>query len=233
VVSKILGETIITSGLVSYLNNYPGTGNIWFDGSGYGNNGMLINSPVFTSNYGGSFLLDATNDYMNVSGLPTGNVYSAFLWFFYDGQTEFQLRGHRTFFATNNFRFQWDDTSSTTVGRGPFLDFVGGGNYTPTQTLTPETLFNQWHCVGITSDGASIKIYNDGTLLNTFITNRQFSTDGNLRIAYDSISGIGSVDWFFETGGNNYIGQFFAYDREITASEVLQNYNAQKSRFGL
>jgi hypothetical protein len=230
---------IVMDGLTGYFdakinNSYSGSGSLWNNVNGLGpkNNISLINSPTYSTNYGGIFLLDATNDYFSLSGTMTGNTWSAFIWFFYDGQTQFQLRGHRTFFATNTFRYQWDDVSSTTLGYGPFIDFVGGGG-TPRGSVTPETLFNKWHCVGITSDGSSIKTYMDETLVGTTNINKQFSTNGSLRIGIDGISGIGSLDWFFESGGNNYIGPFMLYNRALTSAEVLQNYNAQKSRFGL
>jgi hypothetical protein len=244
-IPRLVNENIVTSGLVTYLDtgyrgSYPTSGTTWFNLSANGQNGSLVNTPLFSSNYGGAFILDGTNDFFTVSGVPTGTTYSAFLWFFYDGQTQFAIKGHRTFFATSTFRYQWDDNFSTTSASGPFLDFnvaSGGINYAVFQSVTPQTpstLFNQWHCVGFTSDGTTLKNYFNGVQVGGNVTlTKLFSTDGNLRIAYDGISGIGSADYFFETGGLNYIGPFMIYNRPLSQTEITQNYNAQKSRFGL
>ena len=234
---------IVIDGLSLYLDtkfsqSYNVGNNTWYNisGLGYKNNGTIINSPVYTSDYDGIFLLDGTNDYFTVSGVTTGTTWSAFIWFYYDGQTVFANRGHRTFFATSTFRYQWDDNSSPTIGRGPFIRFTidSGGLAAWYLDITPDELFNQWHFVGITSDGTTIKNYFDGYQRGTnFNVTRQFSIDGNMRLAYDGISGIGSIDYLYEAGGDTYVGPFLMYNRGLSDSEVLQNYNAQKGRFGL
>jgi hypothetical protein len=42
------------------LNSYPGTGNVWSDVSGQGNNGTLIGGPGFDSANGGSLTFTNT-----------------------------------------------------------------------------------------------------------------------------------------------------------------------------
>jgi hypothetical protein len=51
-------------------------------------------------------------------------------------------------------------------------------------------------------------------------------------------AGLGNMSGLQIGGGNNYpmngnVYNFLMYNRAISSSEVLQNYNAQKSRFGL
>jgi hypothetical protein len=238
---RFLGANIVTKDLNLYLDpgysgSYPGSGTSWNNVSGYGGSATLVNSPSYNSINGGAFLLASTS-YFTFSGVTTGTSFSAFLWFYYDGQTEFSFRGHRTFFATSTFRYQWDDTS-TIAGYGPFLNFnaASGGSILlwSNLSLTPATLYNNWHYVGITSDGTTIRNYFDGVQIGTNITlTRPFSLEGNLRIAYNAVSGIGSADPFYEVGGDNFIGPFSVYNRGLTSQEVLQNFNAQKGRFGL
>ena len=43
--------------------SYPGTGTTWYDLSGNGNNGTLVNGPTFNSGNGGSIVFDGVNDY--------------------------------------------------------------------------------------------------------------------------------------------------------------------------
>ena len=47
--------------------SYVGTGTDWLDLSGSGNNLTIQNSPTFSSDYGGSFILDGTDDYMTIT----------------------------------------------------------------------------------------------------------------------------------------------------------------------
>ena len=56
-------EDIVTDGMVlnldaGWYNSYPGSGTLWTDLSGQGNNGTLFNSPSFSSNGLGSLNFD-------------------------------------------------------------------------------------------------------------------------------------------------------------------------------
>jgi hypothetical protein len=67
-------EQIITDGLVLYLDagnpaSYPGSGTTWFDLSGNGNNGTLVNGVGYTSDNLGSLVFDGVDDYVNVGTL--------------------------------------------------------------------------------------------------------------------------------------------------------------------
>jgi len=236
------GPDIVTDGLVLALDaanpkSYPGSGTTWYDISGNGNTGSLINSPTYVVDNFGTFTIDGTNEYFTASGVVTTTSWSAFLWFKYNGQTEFTLKGHRTFFATNTFRYQWDDTSSTTVGRGPFAGFntdSGGIAYgTMGGSLTPSSLFGKWHLVGMTCDGSTVRNYMNGVEVGSLGASKIFSTNGLLRISLDGISGIGSGDPLYEAGGDTIIGMFTHYNRPLSLTEIIQNYKVQKSRFNL
>ena len=60
---------IVRDCLVLYLDaantkSYPGSGTTWTDISGRGNNGTLTNGPTFSSDDGGSVLVDGSNDFI-------------------------------------------------------------------------------------------------------------------------------------------------------------------------
>lgn len=60
---------IVTNGLVLALDaakkdSYPGSGTVWRDISGNGNNGTLTNGPTFNSGNGGSIVFDGVDDYV-------------------------------------------------------------------------------------------------------------------------------------------------------------------------
>jgi len=74
-------ENIVTDGLVLNLDagftpSYPTTGNTWYDLSGDGNDGTLLNGPTFNSN--GWIDFDGVNDWCNIpnTNLVPGNVTS-------------------------------------------------------------------------------------------------------------------------------------------------------------
>jgi hypothetical protein len=82
-----------------------------------------------------------------------------------------------------------------------------------------------WHNISATMSGTTKIIYYDGL---------QVGTNTGTIPAVDSFNlVIGS------TGGNNpnpfigSMGNVMVYNRALSAAEVQQNYNAQKSRFGL
>jgi len=71
------GPKIITDGLVLSLDaantkSYPGTGTVWKDLSGNGNNGTLVNGPTFNSGNNGSIVFDGVNDYASTT--PVSNL---------------------------------------------------------------------------------------------------------------------------------------------------------------
>ena len=85
------GKNLTSSNLVLHLDasntkSYSGTGNTWYDLSGYGNNGTLNNGVLYNS-YGGFFELDGSNDYIEIphsTSLNIGTGTSATIEIVYD-----------------------------------------------------------------------------------------------------------------------------------------------------
>ena len=94
-------------------------------------------------------------------------------------------------------------------------------------------LTTQWYNIAVTYDGSvtTCTIYVNG------------SQDGQITNAFSSLyssvaNGVTTPNINIGTrSGANYTngsyGNVFVYSRALSASEVLQNYNAQKGRFGL
>jgi len=234
------GPNIITDGLVLALDvaspkSYPGSGTTLFDLSGNGNNGTLTNGPTFSTQNNGTIQVDGSK-HISVTGMPTTSNYTLCVWSLNLGPTAFASVGHRTYACTNNFRFQWDDTSSTTIARGPFVDFVSsGGNLIPSNftSQTPSDLFNKWNLTSMTSDGSTTTIYFNDTQGSSTTSARVFSTNGAMTIGTDNLSGIGGADSFNRDGGNCFFGPVYVYNKALSNNEIIQNYNALKSRFNL
>jgi hypothetical protein len=225
---------IVTSGLTLNLDagftpSYSRSGTTWTDLSLSGNNGTLINGPTFNSDNGGSIVFDGVDDYGRVTNcvnaLPqditievwlkgTVDAYNNALEIGGGGSSianELVARGSNS--ALNHLQYvSWYEKTDLTTNNLIALSQNDGMPISPTQ-------FSQ-HVVWLKGDGTS------GTYLNgsLFASN---ATPTSFTRWY-----IASRDLYFGFGIEN-IAVIRIYNRALPAQEVLQNYNATKSRFGL
>ena len=218
---------IVTSGLVLCLDaanrkSYSGTGTTWSDLSGNNINTTLINGPLFNSANGGSIVFDGINEAANAS---TSIINRS------DGQEitvvcfikPSRTSGQYSVFCTNRSNdtsiYNWIFYQHTTDGAIAFHgDNQNKSSYIPT--------INVWVSVTATVTTAGLL-----TLYINGISNYTVSgyTYGN---GTPSVLGVGADPQGQEAFQGN-IAQVLIYTRSLTATEVLQNYNATKSRFGL
>jgi len=231
------GPEIVNNGLVLHLDaanerSYPGSGTSWTDISG---NSNIANTGTtnYSSNYNGAFTFSGDQN-ITCSGVPTGNTWSILIWTANIGPTAFATVGHRTFASTDSMRFQWDENLDTPTARGPFYN-VGGTYAIHDNAFTPEFWFNRWHLVSAVGNGTTVNCYlNDNITCETpqnLSTN--FSTNGNIMLGYNGLSGNGGVDAINRDGGTVYISQTLIYNRALSAAELIQNYHATKSRYNI
>jgi hypothetical protein len=100
--------------------------------------------------------------------------------------------------------------------------YVGGQwYYTPP---VPTTL-NTWQQIIFTYDGSGLAIYSNGVSVgSTAFTGTPNSGGAGIRIGRR---------WDLENYFTGNIAISRVYNRALTSTEILQNYNAQKGRFGL
>jgi hypothetical protein len=225
---------IVTDGLVlnvdaGFVGSYPTTGTTLYDLSGNANNGALINGPTFNSANSGSIVFDGVDDYGRVTNcvnaLPQDITIEVWLKGTIDPfNNAFEIGGGGSSIANElvargsngalNYLqyFSWYEKTDLTTNN--FISIVpnAGMPISPTQ-------FSQ-HVVWLKGDGTS------GTYLNgsLFASNATPTSFTRWYIAYR--------DLYFGFGIEN-IAVIRIYNRALPAQEVLQNYNAQKGRFGL
>jgi hypothetical protein len=215
---------IVTQGLVLHLdaadkNSYPGTGAAWNDLSGGGSNGTLTNGPTFDSANGGSIVFDGVNDYVLIPDSPAlklnGN-FTIMLW-------------HRGITKTNTFPGPLYKGDSTIVGGGYILFYTSVSNgimYLKRDNIQlplTSAVNTYWSHITFTYDGTNVRGYVNGAfsyLSGTIV----YSTNND-----SSSLLLGKADQH----GNASVGTLQMYSRALSAQEILQNYNATKSRFGL
>jgi hypothetical protein len=218
--STIGGPNLVDSGLILELDagntkSYPGTGTTWFDKSGYANNGTLINGPTFNTGSLGSIVFDGIDDYVNL-GKPT----------ILDLTTLTLSAWVRTTTSVNQIVIGKSYLSSYYMNISPntkTFSFWTNGSTLPSTTIS--TIGDPVWCniVG-TINSISKNIYFNG-IINS-------STAG-------SVVGIDTNDVYIGNSpvlNNPFVGNIAniqIYNRALSADEVLQNYNALKSRFGL
>jgi hypothetical protein len=225
------GPNIITDGLVLNLDagnskSYPGSGTSWFDKSGFGNNGTLINGPTFNTENGGSIVFDKVDDYVKVTASPIltfGTSDFTFNWW----ETPLPQTGTiRTFGNIPNRVWAANDWVIGQLNTNTFQFYVNNYN-TSTPMFNTSIADSIWQNIAITRLSNTWTLYIDGVSPVSPVSSG-VSLDGNIqRDFYIGTSGILSEFW----KGNLATTQI--YNRALSASEVLQNYNATKGRFGL
>ena len=224
--------TMVSNGLILYLDaarreSYPKAGTLWADLSGNNNNGTLINGPTFNPANGGSIVFDGTNDYVSTpyfGGLLENYTFS--VWFKntnYDTQDPILVRGRDG--SGNGWSVQVSLNSSGKALAAVVTTLPSLVQTTATGTTT--TLLDVWyHLTGVWISNTSIQIYVNGILENTASatgrTTLRTSTDGWV---------LGSVSTSLYGSGN--VASACIYNRALSSTEILQNYNTLKGRFGL
>ncbi len=211
---------IVTDGLQVFLDagnvrSYSGTGNTAFDLSGTGNTSALTNGPTFNSSNLGAFVLDGTNDYILVksqANILSKTAYTKLAWFYV------------TSFSTSN-----NIISGGFSGQHAFWLFASNrlyaghnGNWSTVTGGTTLSLSTWYHGAVTYNNSTGWVLYLNGAQDGTSVDTTTFT--GNQEI---SIGSYGT--------GNNFTGRIASvqvYNRVLSASEIVQNYNATKRRYG-
>jgi hypothetical protein len=221
-------KVVVQSGLVLNLDagastSYPGSGTTWTDLSGGGNNGTLVNGVGYNSGNGGSLSFDGVNDYVTLtrpSSITTGGNMSICMWAKWTTKVGDAVGDIQALIDNNHTGFQGFVIQDRPDLAGDPLTASGG------LTSTFKVGDGNWHFIGVTIQGTSqSRMYIDGVL------NASNTGSGILTVQPNiSIGGWQSGPSRFLNGS---ISSTLLYNRALTATEISQNYNALKSRFGL
>jgi hypothetical protein len=234
---------IITEGLVLYLDaantrSYPGVGTTWSDLSRSENTGTLINGPTFNSANGGSIVFDGTNDLVEITGIENITSFSISVWFKMTGPGNtggFTNTYYNSLFGINSVtnpttrRILVSTSTNPSIAEGRILVQMGGSNYFSDNTSIGITTTNAWNNVVYTFAANTARLY-----INGIVQTSQSNSGVTFPFVSDSKLYVGAYSnpiVAYAMLGN--IAQTQIYNRALSASEVLQNYNATKTRFGL
>jgi len=223
------GPSIVTSGLVLSLdaadrNSYPGSGTAWRDLSGNSNNATLVNGPTFNSRNGGVITFDGVDDY-SINSLSQGFTQAmTVITVARSSNSTWSSNAGLGSARTNNGYIIHNDVGQTGV---TFYLFDSPGNVIAINSVTPSNIQN-FNFYAITTDVLQHKIYLNGYETSTSSTSIPRSNTG---VAQNNYLGLDST--LPDRYTAEQIGIHLIYNRALSASEVLQNYNATKTRFGL
>jgi len=224
------GPKIVTSDLVLTIDaantkSYPGSGTAWNDLSGNSEDFTLYNSPSFSSTTNsGTLTFDGSNDYAQANTakvIPDTGAFSVVFAF------AITNTGGRGGIFERNSNAPYNGLSFGQGGAGSWYSSIIGPDDTLSLSFTYPTT-NVFRIDVVTYNGStSAKAYSNGSLVNS-----------------DTSSGIGNLSssgtrdsMNIARRTTNYlpvkVGCVQIYTKELSASEVLQNYNALKGRFGL
>lgn len=216
------GPLLVTNGLVFYVDgansrSYPGSGATWYDLSGYGNHAALQNSPTYSNSNGGYLQFNGSNQHalMGTNGFSFGSDPGTLA----------------CWAATNTISggYSWPISyglDSTAASRSIGINnttyvFAGYVSDITADGLVP--LSTWFYMVGV-YDGANASIYINGTLVS-----------GPTALSWNTVSYTAQIGR--QTNGSEYwngnISIVQIYNRGLSASEILQNFNAQRGRYGV
>ena len=210
-------------------DSYPGTGTTWFSlATGTTYNGTLNNGPVWSGGTPGYFIFDGTNDWVDFGLASSGSTTGSFTWGGWVKTTTsatqkvFMMRGNDASGSGWSLFLSKENNNKFMSG----VVTTSAPNIALTSAISTTTMSNDtwYYLVGVWSAGSSINIYVNGVLETTTATTRT-----NLRT-----SGIG---WNLMRGnGSDYtngsLSEFIVYPSVVSGANILNNFNANKSKYG-
>ncbi len=227
--TRLVGGTyrtlgLVTNGLTMWLDanngaSYPGTGTTWADLSGNGADQTLVGAPTYTAGTPSYFSFDGFTQYSTGSTfvLPP-NTYTKMVWFQISAPGDNNIvssaaGGHYMFFSS---------TPTLWAGNANVTPYAGGGAFGSATNFS----YGVWYCATVVFSDPQISIYVNGVLDQFDPT---YSAGGH--------NGDGSTNLAcFGPGGNllnGNIAEVYCYGNALTAQQVLQNFNATRSRYGV
>jgi hypothetical protein len=218
--SFVHSPKIVTDGLVLALDagntkSYPGSGITWFDKSGNTNNGTLTNGPTFSSANGGSIVFDGVDDCIVVNSnanILSKTSYTKISWFYITSYLYNIISGGNS----GQHAFWLAGTNKLHAGHN--------GQWSTVVSTTSLSL-NTWYFGAVTfNTSTGWVLYVNGTQESTSSSTATYIGDDEILIGA------------YGTGSNVFAGRIAVaqvYNRVLSASEIQQNFNATRGRYGI
>ena len=235
-------EGIVTNGLIldldlGFVPSYPKTGSTISDVSPSANNGTIFSNPTYSSNDGGILTFNGTSQGGYTSSINWTGSFSVGMWVnlqswrFIDcpcsgvgnGVISSLLQGADGYW--NMWGLETTSYNNNVTGQAIFFTYYNTSYNGVSIGLGGSLNVWQYYFVSYNSTGNAVGYRNGSQVASQAITG-QITPNVPLYINY--LSQHCGYCW-----SQNKTAIVQVYNRALTSTEVLQNYNAQKSRFGL
>jgi hypothetical protein len=230
------GPAIVTSDLLLNLDadnptSYPGNGNTWYDLSTNSNNGTIGSNTIANiSSTPKKFTFNGTTSNVSFVSSKFNTPFT--------GKTVMVAAKMNASFGTNLYRLLFGNELNNGYSRNfNFYIRQNGSNYqlhfsTSDQWWLSDVVTlvtDQWYIFSFTQNSNTVVFYVNGDSVGTF-------TGPSAGAGIPSVVQYKSVTNEFLGGDGSWYGDIntaLVYKRGLSNDEILQNYNALKSRFGL
>ena len=220
----IATKGVVQDGLVLNLDagastSYPGSGTSWTDLSGNGNNGSLVNGPSYSSDDGGSIVFDGTNDYVETSsGMFNCNSNFTFnSWVNADVNNTTRTIISKTS-ASGSIQIRFNSSNQVQIVDNYIVNVGSFSSFNSSAST--------WYNICVVRSSNTYNLYVNGTYISSFTSSNTYTYDADTIGQNYSAFGGGEM-W------DGKISAISAYNRALTASEIEQNYNALRGRYGI
>ena len=215
--------SLVTNGLTLYLDasksdSYPGTGTTWYDLAPPQQNASLLNGPAYSTLKGGCFYFDGSNDYTQSSITYNTAANTTSLWFRLQDTSYYTWSSNCGNLLSSSLTHGY---LSLSVGyTGEIVVYNPGiGWY---NTGAGKFVAGNWVQITVTRTSTTQIVYVNG-VQKGIVT---------------GLTSAGTNNGFYLSRGyygvmRGWVGEAQLYNVTLTAAEVLKNFNATKSRYGI
>ena len=206
--------SIVTSGLTLCLDaanpkSYPGSGTSWSDLSGNNNNGTIVNSPAYTAGTSGYFLF-SNNTYVSFSYVqPAQTTSTSFSWNIWVYPTR---NNSLDVLIGNRGGAELNFTKITTNNAEYYPASLGG-----------QTPINIWQNICFVKNGTQLSYYRNSQLIAS-ISSAVTKTSIPFYIGGDPVASE------YATARISQVG---VYSVALSQTQITQNFNALRGRYGI
>ena len=230
--------SVVNDGLVLALDagntkSYPGSGTTWTDLSGNGNTGTLTNGPTYSN---GSIVFDGSNDNVLITNPTTikNQNFTISVWV-NPGTQNASIVSMIDFDHASSPVQGWVlQSEDATTNRYFYLGWRGESSWQPAggggigAGKGIQVTNSTWQNIVYSKNGTSLLGYLNGTQLYS-------GTSASSTVSYENNKNlmIGSCVASNSRAFKGDISNTTIYNRALSASEIQQNFNALRGRFGI
>jgi hypothetical protein len=198
-------------------SSYAKNRNLWYDISGNGRHFSLNGTTSFNASNDGSINFGDNAGYASIQSLNLQQNFTLEIWCFIIGNSA-GLFGQGPTAVSQGLHVLWDAT------RGIVFGLYSNDLDTPSYGLT----YGTWHQFAFTHNNSNAvkQFYADGVLINSHTGSAVYTGSGQF-----NIGSIYSSPVYANMRGRIAIAR--GYNTILSASDILQNFNAQRSRYNL